>query len=387
MHRDNVSKTSAIRAFSYGASLTLALLWLAPMAMASDASDGPYLKRANANGWTARWVEPMGEDLRARQKHVAAKGKVRVAAADGVAAFEVRLRSPAVAAADEVAKPPEAPLFVVADIHGEFGVLVELLQKQRVVDSELAWSFGQGHLVFLGDVFDRGAYQTEALWLIYKLEGEAAKAGGSVNLLLGNHEAMVLRGDVRYLNPKYGRTAEALGVASYSDLWGADSVLGQWLRTRSAVLKFNDLLLLHGGISPEFVERGLAPAPVNLAVREVLAGAADPAASERHDFAMKSKGPLWYRGYFPGQDAPAEASAAEVDAILQRLGVSTILVGHTPVQRVTPLYGGKVIAVQVYPKRDAATGEAVMGAVLRDKGRWYVAGVDGTREALVDARP
>lgn len=69
-------------------------------------------------------------------------------------------------------------------------------------------------------------------------------------------------------------------------------------------------------------------------------------------------------------------------AALRHFGVDTILVGHTIVPEVTPLYGGKVIAVQVYPRRDEDTGEALLGAVLREGGRWYRAGVEGTRVPL-----
>lgn len=44
---------------------------------------------------------------------------------------------------------------------------------------------------------------------------------------MGNHEAMVLQGDLRYLNPKYASAAEVLGVASYANLFTTESVLGQ----------------------------------------------------------------------------------------------------------------------------------------------------------------
>ena len=38
---------------------------------------------------------------------------------------------------------------------------------------------------------------------------------------------------------------------------------------------------------------------------------------------------------------------------LARFGATRILVGHTIVPTITPLFDGKVIAVQVYPKREA----------------------------------
>ena len=72
----------------------------------------------------------------------------------------------------------------------------------KVIDTDLTWSFGDGHLVIVGDVFDRGPNVTECLWLIYRLEQEASAAGGAVHFLLGNHELMVMRGDLRYLNER-----------------------------------------------------------------------------------------------------------------------------------------------------------------------------------------
>ena len=135
----------------------------------------------------------------------------------------------------------------MADTHGEYEILVAMLQKHGVVDQQLGWNFGRGDLVVLGDVFDRGPNHTEILWLLYQLEAEARRAGGGVHLVLGNHETMVLLGDLRYLNPKYVQTTALLGVGSYSELFDATSVLGQWLRTLPTVLKINDLLFLHAG--------------------------------------------------------------------------------------------------------------------------------------------
>jgi hypothetical protein len=44
---------------------------------------------------------------------------------------------------------------------------------------------------------------------------------------------------------------------------------------------------------------------------------------------------------------------ADVDIVLARFGVRRVLVGHTRVPTITPLYDGKVIAVQVYPSHEA----------------------------------
>ena len=261
---------------------------------------------------------------------------------------------------------------MVADTHGEFEILAGLLMKQGVVDDRLRWKFGRGRLLILGDVFDRGAHQTEILWLLYELEAQARKAGGAVYLVLGNHETMVLRGDLRYLHAKYRETAELLEVASYSQLFDGGSVVGQWLRSKPAVLRLNDYLSLHGGISPDLVDRQLSLADINSSVRAVLMGR-EPAAGaerERAEFLFGEAGPLWYRGYFPQETAGAIATTADIDRIRRHFGVRTLLVGHTRVPTITPLYDGRVYAVQVYPRRDTF-GNAIFEALLIRDGKFF----------------
>ena len=344
----------------------------------SAAGDGPYVL-ANGPRWSAKRV---GTNLRPVAETVEPRGKVRIAPVGDVPAFTVKLRPPVGAPASAtLALDPAARLLVLADTHGEYEILHAFLRKQGVIDAKMKWAFGKGQLVVTGDMFDRGAHQLEILWLFYKLEAEARRAGGALHILLGNHEAMVLRGDLRYLHPRYGEAARILGAADYSALFGGDSVLGEWLRSRPAVLKLGDLLLMHGGVSPSIVDADLGVDALNAGIRKALA---EPAQSKTLDAGTQliagSSGPMWYRGYF-GKGA-AQTPAAEVNRSLAAFGVSRILVGHTPVDKVTALYGGKVIAVQVYPHRDETTGAPVLEGALRDKGRWYRVTADGLREGF-----
>ncbi|MFZ5979405.1 MAG: metallophosphoesterase, partial [Candidatus Zixiibacteriota bacterium] len=94
-------------------------------------------------------------------------------------------------------------IFIISDIHGEYGDFEDILIKAGVADSSLHWAWGSGHLVVLGDIFDRGSRVTECLWLVYQLQQEAPANGGRVHFVLGNHELMVLRGDIRYVHERY----------------------------------------------------------------------------------------------------------------------------------------------------------------------------------------
>lgn len=341
------------------ASLAAVLSLLAAAACGASDNDGPYIFRQPDGSALARSVA-IDATPTVAERRLKVGDAFEVAGVGALPAFRVRLRGPATPAGDEVKLNAKTPIFIVADTHGEYEILGELLQRQRIVDKSLRWSFGKGHVVFLGDVFDRGPNQIEILWLIYELQAQAAKAGGGVHLLIGNHESMTMRGDLRYLNPKYLQTTRALDAASYADLIAADTVLGQWLRTRPAVLKIRDLLCLHGGISPQLVERGLSVPQINGAMRDVLNGVDSPLG----EFVMGRQGPLWYRGYFADATDTPTASMADVDRMLEHFAVAKIVVGHTRVPTVTSLYEGKVIAVQVYPHRDEASGQPVMEALM-----------------------
>lgn len=359
--------------------LLLAAAWACG---AAPLQDGPYLISQPDGSWLARSVAGDSTAPEVIDRKVAGGEVFTVAAVGALPAFQVRVRAPEKIAPDTVKLGRTTPVFVIADTHGEYQILGELLQKQKIVDVSMRWSFGKGHVVVLGDVFDRGPNQIEILWLFYELQAQAAKAGGGLHLLIGNHEAMVMGGDLRYLNPKYGRVADALGASSYAQLVGPDTLLGQWLRTRPAVLKIGDFLCLHGGISPELVERKLGLSQVNSLLRDVLNGV--PLDGEREsqaNFVMGRSGPLWYRGYF-AHVAEQVATSEEVDRMLAAFGATNILVGHTRVETVTALYGRRVVAVQVYPHRDESSGAAVMEALRIEGQRFLRADISGKSQPL-----
>lgn len=366
--------------------LTVLLVLSGGLSQAESLQDGPYVVRSANGGWVSRWVEGEADSPRLREQAVNVGDAVSIAAVGTMPAFLVTLRADSKPARDEIKLSSQTPLFVMADTHGEFEIATQLLQRQHIVDDELRWSFGKGHLAILGDVFDRGPNQTELLWLIYKLEAEAARAGGGVHLAIGNHEAMVLGGDLRYLNPKYQRVAATLQAPSYSALWSEQSLLGRWLRTKAAVFRLGDYLCLHGGLSRGVADSGLTLAEINNAVRASLTLQSTPAA-EQTALLLGREGPLWYRGYFETQAREGNfkvAESADIEVIRERFKVRKILVGHTMVPTVTPLYDGRVIAVQVYPHRDKETHAAVMEALVIERGKMFRARVDGSREPLIN---
>jgi len=64
-----------------------------------------------------------------------------------------------------VYSPPEK-ILVISDIEGDFSYIRDILQCQGVINKQCSWTYGKGHLVIIGDVFDRGNDVTECLWFI-----------------------------------------------------------------------------------------------------------------------------------------------------------------------------------------------------------------------------
>ena len=91
-------------------------------------------------------------------------------------------------------------IVAVGDVHGDYEQFVKLLRGAGLLDKESKWAGGKAHLVQTGDVPDRGARSRDVMDLLMKLEKQAKKAGGYVHALIGNHEAMNMYGDLRYVH-------------------------------------------------------------------------------------------------------------------------------------------------------------------------------------------
>lgn len=229
---------------------------------------------------------------------------------------------------------------VITDIHGQYTTYIDLLKGAGVIDKNLNWNFGSGHLVVLGDMFDRGDMVTEILWHLFGLEKQAEKAGGMVHVLLGNHEILTLRNSLIEINDKY-RRVEAISNTDYADLYSEKSVLGKWLRFKPVIITINDIIFVHGGISMEMVRKNLKIDQVNKIFTTKIIGKnlQEVNKIELQKFLNKTEGPLWYRGYFDDTDF----CESKIDSILSFYGKNHIVVGHTPNTEIISLFSKKIL--------------------------------------------
>jgi hypothetical protein len=239
-------------------------------------------------------------------------------------------------------------ILIMGDIHGGYDSLVKFLLNNGIIDSQMNWNWDDGHLVFLGDIFDRGEKVTEALWLFYKLEHQAKKKGGFVHILLGNHEILVLLKNQIYIADKYYYLCKKLRL-SYGSFYSKNTVLGNWLRSKNTIIKIDDKLFVHAGISPEIKALGLSPDKLNEMVQFFLN---HPERNRKYglqtkELIMGMKGPFWYRGYIEEDNNNKRVTSQELDSILDYYNVSKIFVGHSSVEKITNLYDNRVFMMDV----------------------------------------
>ena len=182
-------------------------------------------------------------------------------------------------------------IIALGDVHASYDKMVILLQGTELIDDRLAWIGGKQHLVFCGDLTDRGDNDRAVMDLARRLQTEAEAAGGRVHVVLGNHDVMNITRDRRYWNAqltsdfakdetekerkeglvRFRASANSLtahdkgafeekfpsGYFARARAFELDGEYGAWLIRQPTVVKVNGVLFLHGGLTPSVAELGL----------------------------------------------------------------------------------------------------------------------------------
>lgn len=241
--------------------------------------------------------------------------------------------------------PSPEKTFVISDLEGDFEYLRHMLITAGVMNESYQWTYGNGHVVSLGDMFDRGPLVNECLWLLYHLENQAKSHGGLVHVILGNHEVMAMTGDNRYIHRKYRRLTEKLGL-EYSDWYSDDTVLGRWLRSKNSIEIIGKTLYVHGGMSADMSNSSLSLTGINNIVRDNLQKSSKQSMTSSERLVMGRKGPLWYRGY-----VDKKIRSTEVQRIVEKYDINEIIIGHTVVNEIKTFFDKKIYAIDVERKK------------------------------------
>jgi hypothetical protein len=260
-------------------------------------------------------------------------------------------------------------IVAIGDIHGDYDQLVSVLRAAEVIDKSNRWVGGKTFLVQTGDLLDRGADAKKVMDLLIDLEPQAKKAGGRVLSLLGNHETMNLYGDLRYVIPEDFETfitgkmkpspGHPSGWADRKKAFETDGQYGKWMRQKNAIVKINDIVFLHGGISPKYEKTSIST--INNEVREELSNFDKLQGGMVQD----PEGPLWYRGLAQLPDA---ALGTQLEPALKTMGAQHIVIGHSIQPAIMPRAGGKVITIDVGMSK-VLGGPAA--ALIIENGKFY----------------
>jgi hypothetical protein len=269
-------------------------------------------------------------------------------------------------------------VIAIGDLHGDYERYFDVMRSAGLIDKKGRWSGGETHLVQTGDIPDRGPDTRKIIDHLVKLSRQAEKKGGYIHLLIGNHEAMNVVGDLRYVTREEfqaftGRNSERLqdlqwqrqldwmkvnvldfdsmdieayraewqekvplGWVEHRMAWSMTGEYGQYVSGNKVAVMVNDSIFLHGGISRDYCKLSLATMTGH--AMEAMENY-DPQVTTIIDDPM---GPLWYRGY--AREPESEVYTQTLDNILERYGAKRIVVGHSPTFGVIwPRFDGRVI--------------------------------------------
>ena len=160
-------------------------------------------------------------------------------------------RYPAVVEIDR----PGVDIFAVSDLHGHIGGLSRILIAAGLMELQgpnlgvWGWKGGNAVLVVVGDLIDSKFQSGGSLTVIEKLrelQELAAREGGQVIVIMGNHEAEFLENWNRDKTAKFRDELTAAGLTPQS-VANCQGDLGQWLCNLPLAARVGEWFFAHAG--------------------------------------------------------------------------------------------------------------------------------------------
>lgn len=271
---------------------------------------------------------------------------------------------------------PPGRVVAIGDIHGNFEGLARLLRVAGLADETGHWAGKETFLVQTGDIVGRGGFPRHIYFLLRRLGREARQAGGGMEFLLGNHEALAMHnihsyttlqeyrdfsprvtvsldewlrksmGDIAPSNPGKSKEEldmlalhqEPLGWIEFRRAMAPTGAVGRWLCRLNSVVRVGRTLFVHGGLHPRFSAWSLEE--LNDLVREEMRRPKAYFELDPRNPALMEDGPHWYR---VGHGKSEEELSAELDQVLPALDCDRMVVGHTPTFLSNPHQAGRIL--------------------------------------------
>jgi hypothetical protein len=144
----------------------------------------------------------------------------------------------------------------LGDIHGTYDRLVHLLETGGLIHADakapggFAWTGGKRTLVSVGDLIDKGPQSLEVLDLMMSLQRQAPAAGGTVIVMLGNHEAEFLARPGKKKAIEFEKELDQRGI-DYHDVAAGKNDYGKFMLNMPLAARVNGWFFAHGGSTSE----------------------------------------------------------------------------------------------------------------------------------------
>jgi hypothetical protein len=215
----------------------------------------------------------------------------------------------------------------MSDIHGHLAEMLSHLRLAGLINQAGDWSGQDAVLWLLGDFFSRGPEGTQTLETAVRLREQAARQGGRVKLLLGNHEVQLLAGyrlgssrrpssEITFYEDWLYRGGNPADLESFSEQHFT------WL-CQLPVIKRSGRYLLQHADATFYRTYGISIDRINQEVSRQLRRA-EPPEMDR------------LIGEFNQRRAFLAATGKEnLKAYLQSMGCQVLIHGHTPISKIT----------------------------------------------------
>jgi len=291
------------------------------------------------------------------------------------------------------------------DVHGDISALIRFLIIAQVLNPQSTlqdpqWCGKDTIVVQCGDILDRGENELACLRLLSILSRQARAHGGALHILYGNHESLNCVGNFEYAIPQ-GNDEFELNLGKELDslhnnkkkwrLQYAGNVPARWkafepggLLSKSLLARMHVAMVIgrsvfvHGGLTADHIKKWGGIQQMNDAARawiiqshhganndqgnffsvnDVLASATFRSSCAKNSRpeclggGIGSPSPVWLRDYsMPSDKIPRNPNAqAMIDECLKDIGhgVTRMVMGHTPQERINAALSGKAWRVDV----------------------------------------
>jgi hypothetical protein len=208
-------------------------------------------------------------------------------------------------------------VWIVGDVQGYLALLERVLRDVGLIAADGSWTGGSATLVVLGDLVDRGPYGVGVIELIMRLQAEAPRHGGRVEVVIGNHDIQLLAAH------RFGAQAvDAWRLAGgvQTDLERLTDVHLGWLQSLPAMILEREVLMVHAD-AMFYMDYGSTLDSVNDSFRAIL----DGNDVDQWERLLDRFGE--HRAFYQAN------GCTNLDRFLATFGGSRLVHGHTPIAR------------------------------------------------------